>query len=158
MEKEKKLLDPKNDLVFHAMFREKNNKLTEAFISSVLKEEVKIVSNLDRHLDISKTVEKFGVMDLNVELADKTKCNIEMQVVEYTGELERFLYYLANSYARQLKKNELYITSYVNILLSIDRDLTTSLKINEIKENINNLEIVKFLICFFVLTIFKYFI
>lgn len=108
MEKEKKLLDPKNDLVFHTMFREKNNKLTESFISSVLKEDVKIISNLDRHLDISKTIEKFGIMDLNVELADKTKCNVEMQVVEHTGELERFLYYLANSYARQLKKNEVY--------------------------------------------------
>lgn len=108
MKNNNKLLDPKNDLVFHAIFREKNNKLTEAFISAVLKEKVRIVSNLDRHLDISKVTEKFGVMDLNVELADNTKCNVEMQVVEYTGELERFLYYLSNSYARQLKKKERY--------------------------------------------------
>ena len=80
MEKNKKLLDPKNDLVFHAIFREKNNKLTEAFISAVLKEKVRIVSNLDRHLDISKVTEKFGVMDLNVELADNTKVRITAKV------------------------------------------------------------------------------
>lgn len=106
--KKNKVLDPKNDVVFHAMFRESNNRLTAAFVSSVLKEDVTITANLDRHLDISKAVEKFGVMDLNVELHDKTKCNVEMQVVEHTGELDRFLYYLANSYARQLKRSELY--------------------------------------------------
>lgn len=80
-----KLLDPKNDYVFHTLFREKNNRLTEAFLASVLKEKVKIIANLDRHLDISKVTDKFGIMDLNVELEDNTKCNIEMQVKEYDG-------------------------------------------------------------------------
>ena len=114
-----KLLDPKNDYVFHTLFREKNNRITEAFLPSVLKEKVKIIANLDRHLDISKVTDKFGIMDLNVELEDNTKCNIEMQVKAYDGELERFLYYLANSYSRQLKKNEDYaeINRCINIII-----------------------------------------
>lgn len=114
-----KLLDPKNDYVFHTLFREKNNRLTEAFLAAVLNEKVKIVKNLDRHLDISKANEKLGIMDLNVELADKSRCNIEMQVQAYEGELERFLYYLANSYARQLKRKALYgeINRCINIVI-----------------------------------------
>ncbi len=114
-----KLLDPKNDYVFHTLFREKNNKLMEAFLASLLKEEVKIIANLDRHLDISKVTDKYGIMDLNVELKDKTKCNIEMQVKEYDGELERFLYYLANSYSRQLKRSADYgdINRCINIAI-----------------------------------------
>lgn len=114
-----KLLDPKNDYVFHALFREKNNRLTEAFLAAVLNEKVKIVKNLDRHLDISKVTEKLGIMDLNVELEDKTRCNVEMQVQAYDGELERFLYYLANSYARQLKRKALYgeINRCINIVV-----------------------------------------
>ena len=115
----KKKLDPKNDLVFHSLFAERNNRLTEAFLSSVLKEDVKVISNLDRHLDISKATEKFGIMDLNVELSDKTKCNVEMQVREYVGEAERFLYYLANLYGRQLKKKDKYgeINRCINIVI-----------------------------------------
>ena len=126
-----KLLDPKNDYVFHTLFREKNNRLTEAFLASVLKEKVKIIANLDRHLDISKVTDKFGIMDLNVELEDNTKCNIEMQVKEYDGELERFLYYLANSYSRQLKKNVDYA--------EINRCINITIVNHEIKE-LNDIE------------------
>ena len=49
--KEKGLLKPKIDVVFHALFREENKRLTEALITDILGEKVKIkTSDKDRHL------------------------------------------------------------------------------------------------------------
>lgn len=70
------LLKPKIDVVFHALFREENNHITEAFISDVLGQKIKIKSNLDRHLDIKSSNEKFGIMDLHTILEDGSICNI----------------------------------------------------------------------------------
>jgi len=65
---DKQLLKPKIDVVFHALFRRANNTILEAMLSAILEQKVKIVSNLDRHLDIATADEKMGVMDLRVEL------------------------------------------------------------------------------------------
>jgi len=110
MGKEKiKLLKPKIDVVFHALFREENNRLTEALISDILDEEVKIISNMDRHLNIKDASQKLGIMDLRVELSGHVKCNIEVQINAYKNECDRFLYYLADTYSRQLSRSEDYI-------------------------------------------------
>ncbi len=47
------LLKPKIDIVFHALFGRKNNTLLEAMISDILGTKIKIIENLDRHLEIS---------------------------------------------------------------------------------------------------------
>ena len=47
-------------------------------------------------------------MDLRTELEDGTKCNIEIQLGEEKNENERFLYYWANAYTRQLLRGEEY--------------------------------------------------
>ena len=74
-----KLLRPKIDVVFHALFRKENNRLTEAMLSDILGQKIKITNHLDRHINIHSAEEKLGIMDLRVELEDKTKCNIEVQ-------------------------------------------------------------------------------
>ena len=57
MVKEKiELLNPKIDVVFHSLFRESNNKLTESFVSDILGEKVRIIKNLDRHLDRKEAI------------------------------------------------------------------------------------------------------
>jgi len=113
MEKEKiELLSPKIDVVFHSLFRESNNKLTEAFISDILGEKVRIIKNLDRHLDRKEAIEKQGIMDLRVEMEDKTKCNVEIQLKRQKNDCERFLYYLTDMYSRQLKIGEMYNSIY----------------------------------------------
>ena len=66
MESVKKLLDPKNDLVFHAIFRQKNNKLTEAFISSVLNEDVKDI--MTRNKDIREAKEELETLNGDYEI------------------------------------------------------------------------------------------
>ncbi len=110
MEQEKKdLLIPKYDLVFHALFRAENKELTESLISAILGENIKIkTTDKDRHLNIKNPNQKFGIMDLRTELEDGTQCNIEIQLEAYENEKERFLYYWADAYSRQLKKTEIY--------------------------------------------------
>ena len=65
---EKELLKPKIDVVFHALFREENKKITEALISDILKEKVKIkTTNKDRFLNIKDPKQKLGIIDLRTE-------------------------------------------------------------------------------------------
>ena len=103
------LLKPKVDIVFHALFREENKKLTESLISDILGQKVKVVTtDLNRHLNIKVAEQKLGVMDLRTELEDGTKCNIEIQLEAQDYENERFLYYWADAYSRQLQRSEEY--------------------------------------------------
>lgn len=108
MQKNELLLKPKIDVVFHALFRRANNTLLEAMLGSILETKVKIIANLDRHLDIVKADEKLGVMDLRVQFEDGTYCNVEIQLKPYKYENERFLYYLSDTYSRQLERGDKY--------------------------------------------------
>ena len=121
---EELLLKPKIDIVFHALFRRKNNTLLEAMLSDILGTKVKIIENLDRHLDIQSADEKLGVMDLRVKFEDGTYCNVEIQLKQYKYENERFLYYLANTYSRQLERGDEYkeISKTISIVI-VDHEL-----------------------------------
>lgn len=121
---EKELLAPKIDVVFHALFRRANNTLLEAMLTAILETKVKIISNLDRHMNISQVDEKFGIMDLRVEFEDKTNCNVEIQLREHEYEKERFLYYLADNYSRQLRKGSEYdeISKTISIVI-VDHEI-----------------------------------
>ena len=127
--KEIELLSPKIDIVFHALFRESNNRLTEAFLTDVLEEKVKIIANLDRYMDIKAAEEKLGIMDLRVELEDNTNCNVEIQIKKYKNECDRFLYYLADTYSRQLDYGEEY--KEINRCISI---VIVDHEVNELKD------------------------
>ena len=124
MDKNEILLKPKIDVVFHALFRRKNNSILEAMLTDILETKVKIIENLDRHLDIATADEKLGVMDLRVRFEDGTYCNVEIQLKEYAYENERFLYYLADTYSRQLERGEKYeeINKTISIVI-IDHEI-----------------------------------
>ena len=67
--KKVKLLSPKIDVVFHALFREDNKELLEVLISDVLEEKVKVVTtDKNRYVDTKQSEEKLGIMDLRAEL------------------------------------------------------------------------------------------
>jgi len=114
------LLRPKIDVVFHALFREANNSLLEAMLSAILGNKIKIKANLDRHLNITNPEEKLGVMDLRVEFEDGTNCNVELQLNKYSYENERFMYYLADTYSRQLERGNVYeaINKTISIVIT----------------------------------------
>ena len=60
-----KLLPPKLDVVFHALFREDNKELLEGLISDILKEKVKIkTTDKNRYVDLEQAKDKLGIMDL----------------------------------------------------------------------------------------------
>ena len=119
MSKNELLLSPKIDVVFHALFRRANNTILEAMLTDILDTKVKIIENLDRHLDIKTSSEKLGVMDLRVRFEDGTYCNIEIQLKEHQYENERFLYYLSDTYSRQLERGEKYeqISKTISIVI-----------------------------------------
>ncbi len=64
---ERDLLKPMTDVVFHALFSERNKNLLEGMISDILGEEIKVISaDKDRHVMIKSAEEKLGIMDLSV--------------------------------------------------------------------------------------------
>lgn len=133
MEEKRNLLIPKNDLIFHTLFREENKNLTEALISDILREKVKIkTSDKNRYLNIKDPEQKFGIMDLRTELEDGTNCNIEIQVTECEYENERFLYYWADAYSRQLEKGNDYNILHKTISIIILDHEIRALKGDEI--------------------------
>jgi len=103
-----KLLRPKIDVVFHALFREENKRITEAMLTDILGKKVKIKSYMDRYLNLKSADEKLGIMDLRVELEDGSKCNLEIQLNRHENEIGRFTFYLTDMYARQLKVGDSY--------------------------------------------------
>ena len=131
---EKELLKPKIDVVFHALFREENKSLTEALISDILGEKVKVItSDRDRHLNIKDPDQKFGIMDLRTELEGGVKCNIEVQIEEVDFETERFLYYWADAYSRQLKRGTDYDILHKTIsIIILDHELKELKDIEEL--------------------------
>ena len=104
-----KLLKPKIDVVFHALFREENKELLEALISDILQEKVKVATtDKNRYVNTKQADEKLGIMDLRAELEGGVQCNIEIQLQPKQYNNERILYYWADTYARQLKRGEEY--------------------------------------------------
>ena len=102
-----KLLKPKLDVVFHALFREDNKELLGALTSDILREEVKIkTTDKNRYVDIEEANDKLGVMDLRAELEDGAYCIIEIQLKQHKNEPERILYYWADAYSRQIKRGD----------------------------------------------------
>jgi len=68
-----KLLEPKLDVVFHALFREDNKELLGALTSDILREEVKIkTTDKSRYVDIEEADDKLGIMDLRAELENRS--------------------------------------------------------------------------------------
>ena len=109
MEEEGKLLSPKLDVVFRALFREENKRLLESLISDVIQEKVNVVTtDKNRDINIKEADEKLGIMDLRAELAGGEQCNIEIQLQPHKYENERILYYWADTYSRQLKVGDKY--------------------------------------------------
>ena len=102
-----KLLEPKLDVVFHALFREENKELLGALTSDILREEVKIkTTDKNRYVDIEEADDKLGIMDLRAELENGAHCIIEIQLKHCENEPERILYYWADAYSRQIKRGD----------------------------------------------------
>ena len=108
--KRKKLLSPKQDIVFQVLFGEKGSEnITKEFLEAILHEKITKV-NLDKNpiLRSMKPKNKKGILDVLVEIDGNKKCNIEMQVGNREDIIPRILYYWSRTYIRDLKSGEEY--------------------------------------------------
>ena len=108
---EKKLLSPKLDVVFQALFGEiGSERITKKFLEAILErkiEEVDLSGNIV--LRRENVEDKMGVLDVLAKINNNEYANIEMQVADKDNLLERILYYWARVYTRNIKKSEDYI-------------------------------------------------
>ena len=132
MDKKKQLLKPKNDIVFQSLFTQKNEEITNNFISALMEEKItKIEINTKKELYREKPEDKLGILDLEAEINDKEKVDIEVQLIDRKNLVERMLFYFSKLYASTIDKGEDYISAKKVVIISIidyDLDLTKEIK------------------------------
>ena len=147
-ENKEKLLKPKIDVVFHSLFREGNEEITKALISSVIKEKINDIKlDNDRHVFGKYPEEKLGILDLKATLGDGRICDVEIQLVDNQDTEARFLYYWSRIYSSQLHKGNIYqdLNKVIGIII-IDfplektkalENICTEWKITEVTTGLN---------------------
>ena len=129
--KGRKLLSPKLDVIFQALFGEVGNEtITKDFIEAIIERKIEEV-------DLSKNIvlrrknleDKMGVLDVIAKIDDKEYVNIEMQVADKDNLIERILYYWARLYTRNIKRGE----DYINLNKTIEV-LIVDFEINSLKD------------------------
>ena len=110
MQNEKKsILQPKNDVVFKALFSRGKPRITQAMLEAILKMKIDKLE-LDKSTDLlnENADDKNGRLDLRAIINGNTECDIEVQLVSNDNITERFLYYWAKMYAANLKIGKPY--------------------------------------------------
>ena len=132
-----KLLKPKIDVVFQSLFSKKNEKITKAFAEAMLDEKVKkITINDDKELFREKPEDKLGILDLELDINDSEKVDVEIQLVDRSNIQERLLFYFSKLYYNEVKKGDDYKKAKRVVMVAIldyDLDLTKEIKRMETK-------------------------
>ena len=107
--KEKSILQPKNDVVFKALFSRGKPRITQAMLEAILKMKIDKLE-LDKSTDLlnENADDKNGRLDLRAIINGNTECDIEVQLVSNDNIAERFVYYWAKMYAANLKIGDTY--------------------------------------------------
>lgn len=110
MEKQKKLLNPKNDYVFKRIFGYKGNEnITKSLLESITgtkinKIEIKEETNLYKNL----IGDKVGILDIKAVLDNEIHTDIEMQIANNKSIIHRILFYWSKMYISNLSEGEDY--------------------------------------------------
>ncbi len=104
-----KILQPKNDVVFQALFTRGKERITKALLEDILKIKIHKL-DLDKSKDLlnDNKKDKNGRLDLRAVLNDNIECDIEIQLSTHEKVLERFLYYWSKVYTSNIKIGEQY--------------------------------------------------
>ena len=104
-----KILPPKNDVVFKALFTRGKESITKAFLEDILKTKIEKI-DLDKSKDLinDNKEDKNGRLDLRAVLNGNIECDIEIQLKVHKYEMERFLYYWSKIYSANLKTGNKY--------------------------------------------------
>ena len=104
-----KLLKPKNDFVFQSLFNQNNERITKAFVQALLEEKINsIVINSDKELFREKPEDKLGILDLQLDVNNDEKIDVEIQLIEREDFIQRLLFYLSRLYDIQIKRGKKY--------------------------------------------------
>ena len=119
-QKKKRILQPKNDVVFKALFTRGKESITKALIEDILKIKIQKL-DLDKSKDLlnDNKKDKNGRLDLRAVLNDNIECDIEIQLSTHDKVLERFLYYWSKIYSANLEIGEEYSKLRQTISISI---------------------------------------
>lgn len=129
----KELPAPKMDVVFQALFRKGNEKITKALISGIIGRKIQKI-DLDKNKNLLReyTKDKMGILDLIATLDDGVICNIEVQLADNKDIEKRLLYYNAKIYSQQMLIGEKYEDLKKTISIAIlDYNLE---QLNQIKD------------------------
>ena len=129
--KKVKLLSPKMDIVFQALFGEEGSeRITKEFLKTILNEEI-IEINLNQNpiLRRENEEEKLGILDLIVRINNIENVDVEMQVVNQDEIKERILFYWSKLYVKSIKRGESYQKLEKAIVI-----LITDKKIKDLEE------------------------
>ena len=131
----RKTLKPKNDVVFQRLFCKDNPEITKAFVEALLDEKVsKMAINDDKELLSEKLDLKSGSLDLQVDINDNEKIDVEIQLIERENFAERLLFYFSQLYLRGIKRGDSYLTAKKVVLIAIiDYELKIDKKIDKME-------------------------
>ena len=103
-------LKMKDDIMFKAFFSKiGNEKFLKELLSSILGEDIKIKKVMhDARLEQLAKENKYGILDLEVELENKEIINVEMQLRDYHNIEERTTFYASKKISEQLSPNQNY--------------------------------------------------
>ncbi|MDR0571588.1 MAG: Rpn family recombination-promoting nuclease/putative transposase [Rickettsiales bacterium] len=117
------LLDPKNDVVFKALFGSVDSKhILKSFLKSILvlpEEDYEEIYIADTNSRITKVEDKLSVLDLKLKMKTGKIINIEIQIVNEKNLENRIMYYSAGLIREQLKTGEEYknLNRVINITI-----------------------------------------
>ena len=132
---EKRLLKPKNDVVFQSIFNQNNAKITKAFVEALLDEKItKMTINNDQILVRDNPEDKLGILDLELDINNNEKVDVEIQLIERTNFAERLFFYFSRLYASEIKRGDDYTEAKKVILIAIiDNPLELTQTISEME-------------------------
>ena len=109
LNKGKKLLKPKIDIVFQSLFSKNNEEITKNFVEVLLEEKIKNIKiNNNKEIIREKPNDKLGVLDLQLEINETEKVDVEIQLVKKDNFIKRLVWYLSKLYSDQIKIGEDY--------------------------------------------------
>ena len=97
-------LKMKSDIMFKAFYgRKENEEFLQDFLEAVLEEKIKIKKVMhDVRLEQLAKEQKFGILDLGVELEDGEFINVEIQIKNYKNIEKRTTFYACKKLIEQL--------------------------------------------------------
>ena len=126
-----KLLLPKTDVVFQALFGTKGSeRILGGLLTEILGYPVENISlEANQNLVREMPTEKLGILDLRANIRNNTAVNIEVQLINQQNMQARLLYYWSRIYGAQLKEGEDY-----NILKKTIAILIVNYEMPELEE------------------------